>query len=348
MKTSIRGPAQTEGGAIAAPKPATFIHPDMGGERRWLAVVAIMTSIELACWAVNWALGRAPAPSLLTYVPLAFVGLAAAMVLRMALRRRSSQATRSSLVIGTLLVGVGASVFLPLKYAIPRVVPFWLDRPLASAERSLFGADPWLLLDRAFGWAAAPVDRLYGLWLPVQLLVLFTVMLEPPSRQKSRALMAYSLAWVLLGVAAATVLSSAGPIFYDRLLDDRAFASLHEMLRNRGAWMVLAESDGMWRSFATGHPSLVAGISAVPSMHVAISFWIALAARAMSPRLTPLALLYAVAIWVGSVQLGWHYVSDGAAGALGMVAIWALAGLLERRLNPDPAPTAASRPVLSP
>jgi hypothetical protein len=42
----------------------------------------------------------------------------------------------------------------------------------------------------------------------------------------------------------------------------------------------------------------------MPSLHVAISFWIWLAARSLAPRLVPFALGYAVFIWIASVQLG--------------------------------------------
>jgi hypothetical protein len=199
-----------------------------------------------------------------------------------------------------------------------------LDVPLATVERNLFAADPWLLLDQLVGWAVVPIDRLYGLWLPTQLFVLFNVMLEPPSTMKSRALIAYSLAWFLLGAVAAVFLSSAGPLFYDTVFGGSTFASLHDMLRNRGAWVVIAESDRMRQSLVSGRPGFVAGISAVPSVHVAISLWMFLTARAMAPRLAPLAAIYFAFIWLGSVQLGWHYVSDGLVGAVGMLAIWAL------------------------
>jgi len=158
----------------------------------------------------------------------------------------------------------------------------------------------------------------------VQLLVLFAVILEPPSLPKSRALIAYSLAWLLLGVGAATLFSSAGPLFYDRLFGGGQFAALRETLAARDAWVALAESDRMWTAVGSGRPSLVAGISAFPSMHVAISVWIYLAARGLAPRLAPFALAYAIFIWIGSVQLGWHYAADGLAGAAGMIAVWAL------------------------
>ena len=309
----------------------------VGEDRRWLAVMATVLLAEFAWWAICWSAGLAPMPLLITYLILAFSALAAAYAMRVALRPRSARANWSSLIAGAALVGIGASLFLPLKYAIPKEVAFWLDPPLASAERALFGADPWLLLDRPIGWLTIPVDRIYGLWLPVQSLVLFTVMLEPPSRAKSRALIAYGLAWFALGVAAATIFSSAGPIFYDRLFGGSEFASLRETLRARGAWVVLAESDTMWAALVSGQPGFVAGISAFPSLHVAISLWFFLTARTMAPRAAPFALCYCMFIWIASVQLGWHYASDGLAGAAGMLAIWFVAEFVERSLTRPPA-----------
>lgn len=293
--------------------------------------MAALTLAELGWWAIGWSVGIAPAPLLATYLALAIAGLAAAMAIRLAVRPGADRAKWPAIFAGTALVGAGASLFLPLKYAIPGQIPFWLDVPLASAERALLNADPWLLLDHSLGWALVPVDRLYGLWLPVQTLVLFSVMLAPASRTKSRALIAYSLAWFFLGVAAATIFSSAGPIFYDRLFGGTEFAPLREMLQARGAWVVFAESDAMYAALANARPGLVAGISAFPSLHVAISLWMYLAARTLAPRLAPLALVYAVFMWLASVQLGWHYVSDGLAGAAGMLAIWVVAGKVEAR-----------------
>ena len=296
----------------------------LGGDASWLGVMAAVTALEIGWWTVTWSIGIAPAPYLLTYVALAFAGLTGALTVRLATQPNAASPNWSSVIPATFLVGVGASFFLPLKYAIPKLLPFWLDRPLADAERALFTADPWLLLDRALGWAAVPIDRIYALWLPTQALVLFLIMLRPASSAKSRLLIAYVLAWFVLGVVAAIVFSSAGPIFYDRLFGGTSFAPLRASLQGHGAWMVLAESDQMWASLASGRPTIVAGISAVPSIHVAISVWMYLAARQLAPRAAPYALFYAAFIWVGSVQLGWHYVTDGLAGALGMLGIWAL------------------------
>jgi hypothetical protein len=293
-----------------------------GSDRRWLAVFAALTIIELDWWGLAWRAGIAPAPLVGTYLLLGFGGLAAALSLRLALCLRSPDAPWTAVIAGTLLVAVSASVFLPLKYAIPSESPFWLDQPLASVERTFFGSDPWLILDRVLGWVTKPMDWLYGCWLPTQLLVMFSVMLGPPSRQKDEALIAYSLAWFLLGVVGAVLLSSAGPLFYDRAFGGTEFAPLADSLRTRGAWVAIAESDRMWASTSMARPGLVAGISAMPSIHVAISLWMVLTARTMAPRLAWPAAVYFILIWVGSVQLGWHYASDGLVGALGVCGVW--------------------------
>jgi hypothetical protein len=300
-------------------------------------IMAAVATLETFWWSAAWSAGLAPRPFLFTYVLLMFAGAAVTLALRQLIRPDRQRAATPAIVGPIMLVAIGASLFLPLKLAIPGQVPFWLDAPLAGFERTLFGDDPWLLLDRLLGWATVPIDRIYGLWLPVQAIVLFAIMLEPPSQSKSRALIAYSLAWFLLGIVAATMFSSAGPLFYDRLLGGGSFAPLHATLESRNAWMALAESDQMWAAAGGGSPGLVAGISALPSMHVAISVWMYLAARRLAPRAAPLALAYAVFIWIASVQLGWHYVADGLAGAAGMIAVWALAGPVEHLLSRVPA-----------
>ena len=317
-----------------------------GEERAWLLVMAAIALVELIWWAIAWGLGIAPLIRLPIYFVIAFAALGAAAVLRMAMGHRPSAAPLPAVVAGTVLIAVGAAAFLPLKYAIPHEIPFWLDRPAAFAERSLFGTDPWLLLDRLFGWWAVPLDWLYAAWLPTQLLMLFLLMLAAPSRVKSRALIAYALIWFVLGAIGAVLLSSAGPIFYDRLYGGNLFAGLRQTLDARGAWLVTAESDAMWASLVGAKPGMVAGISAFPSIHVAISFWLVLAARSLAPRFTPLAIVYFLLILIGSVQLGWHYASDGLVAVVGAVGLWRLAGQVADKQKADPFGPASLHPVV--
>jgi PAP2 superfamily len=308
---------------------SSFRASSIAGDHRWLFLISVVTIIEFGCWAVSWCAGHAPVPWLFTYLLLAFACLGSSLAARSLLCAGSAQASWPSLFTGTALIAIGASLFLPLKFAIPKERSFWLDTPLAAAERSLFGTDPWRILDHYLGWATVPLDRLYGLWLPVQLLCLFAVLLRPPSRAKSRALIAYSLGWFLLGVVAAALFASAGPIFYDRLMGGHQFAALGETLRSRGATLAIVESDTMWRALASNKPGLVAGISAFPSIHVAISLWIFLSARTLARPLAKLAIAYFLLVAIASVQLGWHYVSDGVGGAIGMLGLWGAAKIID-------------------
>lgn len=319
--------------ATSSATSRTVLGAHIGNECNWLIIMAGLTAIEFAWWALEWHIGRAPVPLIATYLLIAFGGLAAAVVLRIVLRKTPSDAPWMAIAAGTILVAIGASLFLPLKYAIPSELPFWLDPPLAAAERTIFRLDPWLILDRLFGRATRPLDLIYGLWMPVQLLAMFLVMLTRPSPTKSRALIAYSLAWFLLGTVAALLLSSTGPLFYDREFGGDTFKGLNQTLQKRGALIALNESNRMWQSRISSNPDLVAGISAMPSLHVAISLWMFLTVRAIVPRAAIAAFIYVVVVWVGSVQLGWHYASDGLVGALGMIGLWKLSLIPERLLR---------------
>jgi len=290
--------------------------------------VAALTAVELVIWLCAWLAGRAPVPLTATYIAMSLVALGIALGLRPLWRWGEPRASWTVILLGTFFVGVSSSLFMALKFAIPSLVPFWLDRPLSAAEAGLFGIEPFRLLNSLFGRAALLIDRVYSFWLPVQLVVMFSLIIAPPSRAKARALTACSAAWFLLGVVAATLLSSVGPIFFDRVYGGNRFAPLHRILESRGADMVLSTSDAMWSAQLSGHPGLISGISAAPSMHIAISFWILLVARDLSPRAVPLAAAYFAFIWIASVQLGWHYISDGLIGVAGMAALWWLAGRL--------------------
>jgi len=313
-------------------------------ERGWLIPVAVLASIELAIWLAGWSAGAVPLPMTTTYIAVAAAALAIALGLRPLWRHGEPRATWPVMILGIVLVGLSASLFMALKFAIPSLVPFWLDAPLAAGEAGLFGTDPYQLLNTVFGRVTLVVDRAYAFWLPVQLVVLFSVLSASPSQAKSRALTAYAAAWLLIGIVTAALMSSAGPIFFDREFGVARFAPLHQMLGSHGASMVLSTSDAMWSAYTSGQYRLVAGISAAPSMHVAISMWIFLIARQLAPRAVPLAAAYLAFIWIASVQLGWHYVTDGLVGIAGMMAVWWLTGRTVSRLHPHSRPGSAPAP----
>ena len=99
----------------------------------------------------------------------------------------------------------------------------------------------------------------------------------------------------------------------------------------------LIMTSGMNYLLATeGQDAIGGGISAMPSLHVAIAVLTALCVRDRFPGLQWLPWIYAVIIYIGSIHLGWHYASDGIVSAVGMVAIWKAAGWYLDRLQRSP------------
>jgi membrane-associated phospholipid phosphatase len=74
------------------------------------------------------------------------------------------------------------------------------------------------------------------------------------------------------------------------------------------------------------------GISAMPSMHVAMATLFAIAGFRRSRLLGGIFTVYALTIWVASVHLGWHYALDGVVGAAMMGALWSLSKPIARIL----------------
>ena len=140
-----------------------------------------------------------------------------------------------------------------------------------------------------------------------------------------------------MGGLLAIAFASVGPRFAHDLLGNDHFVPLMARL-----------SDDLYSAQAThyllaaqGTPAIGGGISAMPSLHVAIAVMIALCLRDRQTQWQWLAWAYAAIIYVGSIHLGWHYASDGIVSAAGMVAIWKAAGWYVEWLR-RPHPVAAA------
>lgn len=118
------------------------------------------------------------------------------------------------------------------------------------------------------------------------------------------------------------VLPSAGPVFYAQLGLGDQFAAMPVQ-----PWVASAR-DYLWADYLAGGGKPGGGISAMPSVHVAMVLWVALVVRAYFPRLQSLAWIYFAAILVGSVHLGWHYAVDGIVSIAIALIAWAVAPIL--------------------
>lgn len=300
----------------------------MGREKSWLYPAFAIAMIALLCAAaVKIATGHPGQPSQMTSLKVLLVVVVLAATVRFLFylfrmgrigEGRPIDRIRQDFVpaaleflpipMGVAVLGAFFYSVTFLKSMIPSLVPFWADAALAVTDRALF------IDQQALALLLAPIlpalGLFYGLWHVAHLGGLLWV-LHWRDERRGRHIISFMLTWSI-GMAAAYVFSSMGPIFTGRF--DPAIAP--ESVRRTAAFL--------WNNYQSGSAAIGGGISAFPSMHVAIAAWLAIVLR---DRGWPgLGVAYLVAIFVCSIILGWHYAVDGVAG----VAIALLADRMAR------------------
>jgi hypothetical protein len=243
----------------------------------------------------------------------------------------------------TVVLSTGAVVVLLRTYAswkplITSVVPFRWDAVFMRLDQQLhFGLHPWALLQPVLGHAAVtlPMDLLYALWHPVNCAVVIWLAWSGRNFLRARFLLAYALAWILLGTLAATALSSAGPCYYALVVPGAdpyqpLLAYLHGLHTTHGVIAVTIQQN-LWDYYSGGSGLPVNGISAMPSVHVAVAVLFALVGWKVGRAAGIAFTAYAAVILVGSVHLGWHYAVDGYASAAAAVVLWIASCAITRK-----------------
>lgn len=231
------------------------------------------------------------------------------------------------------------SLFTSLKSLIPLVQPFSWDQTFMEWDRVLHGGlDPWSLLQPILGHPVVTyvVSFFYQAWVFVMYGVLLwqTFTLKAP-RVRMQFLLTFLVLWILLGTLLATLLSSAGPCYYGRLVDGAdPFAALMARLRDVAtAYRIpaLTVQENLWESYVNRGLGQGAGISAMPSMHVATAVLFALVGWRQNRRVGALLWAFAGVIMVGSVHLGWHYAVDGYVSIVLTLVMWRAVGAVLAR-----------------
>jgi hypothetical protein len=212
------------------------------------------------------------------------------------------------------LAGLNMIAFMWVKPLLNYLVPFWADPYLAAVDRQIFGADPWHFL--AWLNVKALVYFYHRGWFALMIFVLLKVLMSPPSPQKSAVLLTYFLLWSIFGPLVHSLLPAAGPVFYARLGYGDAFSGLVMEPETRRL------ADYLWRIYSDQTFGAGAGISAMPSLHIATTGWMVIATRQFAPRWTLPMSAAGTLIFLLSVSLGWHYAVDGIFGLVGAYAIW--------------------------
>jgi len=239
---------------------------------------------------------------------------------------REKRNRNAAAAAGMMLAGIDMLFFMWIKPEVTAVSPFWADRLFADMDRAIFGRDPWLFfqgIDLTFhAWA---YSFFWAVAIAATLLWLFS---RPSSKARSASLLNYFALWSIFGPIGQYFGSAAGPIFYQKIgLGDR-FAELANNIPD----VTNIVSGYLWDMHVNQVAAVGAGISAMPSLHIATAMWIYLAFRAHRSRFAPLTAIFALYMFALSVALGWHYAVDGVIGALGAVVFhWASDRYLEHR-----------------
>lgn len=238
-----------------------------------------------------------------------------------------------------LLFPFFGSAFSYFRVYIPSLQPFDWDPALARWDSWLHGGvAPWEWLQPLIGhpYLTSLINGFYHLWFVVMFGVVLWQMgsLKRP-RVRMQFFLTFVLLWALLGNVAATLLSSAGPVYFGRVtgLPD-PFAPLMAYLHAADEVMpvlALNVQDMLWTSYTENGLAIIGGMTAMPSMHMATCMSFALVGFATDRRLGWLLAAFAVIVQIGSVHLGWHYAIDGYAAAIGTWLIWLAVGWCLRR-----------------
>ena len=185
-----------------------------------------------------------------------------------------------------------------LKSMITVVVPFWADDLFAATDRALFIDAQSIAM--SLQPALRAIGLFYGLWHAAHLGGILWV-LHWRDGSKARHILSFMLTWSI-GMAFAYLFSSMGPLFtgaYDPSVAPDT---------------VRLAAEFLWANYQAKGALIGGGISAFPSMHVAIAAWLAIVLRDRGwPKI---GIAYFFGVFACSVILGWHYAIDGAAGAV--------------------------------
>ncbi|MZR11940.1 hypothetical protein GQE99_02780 [Maritimibacter sp. DP07] len=223
-------------------------------------------------------------------------------------------------LVPTLYVTASAVVlqvgFIFAKCTIPQLVPFYADEALIQLDQAiLFGNHAWELSHRITPEALAA--WFHTLYLPVWMFAalafpILVVATDPDIRRARRFTWIFFGSWLVIGNILATLGSSVGPIYIDRMTGGDTFAELHAALMSKD-WLtspIGQVQDRLWRVSSSTDVIEISAISAFPSMHVAVATVVALYLQERSRILAVMGWsFFAMIVWI-SIYSGYHYIWD--------------------------------------
>jgi hypothetical protein len=248
-----------------------------------------------------------------------------------------SPTTLVRVTVVVLVFPVSHRAYSIYKSAIPLVRPFKYDSQWTEIDRWVhFGRLPYHLLPSVLTTPTALhwFEVFYLSWHAVVGCMVLWVTMQSDSQLRRRFYFVFLAILVLLGNVAALAGSSAGPCYYALVTGQSdAYAGLMHQLAQAGGSIpyTLAIQWQLWYHYRLATVGVGTGISAMPSVHVAMPVLFALGAYQKDAALGIALTFFGVGIFVGSIALGWHYAIDGYASIVGVSLLWWMSGRITVR-----------------
>lgn len=238
-----------------------------------------------------------------------------------------------------MLLNICLANYTYLKQIIPDIHAFRFDELFYQWDLFLHGGvSPWVLTHELFSspyWTMF-FNFAYNLWfLLIWGSFLYFMWYCKNECNRQSYLLSFFMTWFFIGGILAVAMSSAGPCFMHLLYPDKTmYLPLMERLSNQVDTFWLLQIYGgetsqlqeyLWQSYSSRSTDIGAGISAMPSMHVASSVLLALGAYQINKKVGILLWCFAIIIMIASVHLAWHYAVDGYVALVVTVVIWKVA-----------------------
>lgn len=209
------------------------------------------------------------------------------------------------------------------------------DATFIALDRMLLGGtDGWMLTHRLLPGPEITwwIDFIYlPLFLPMVVGYAACAGLRGKPQLRYTYMTSFLAGFVLVGMIAADVLDSAGPIF-DGIVygDGTTFGPLQALLLGHSdpdaPLFSIKAQDHLLMVYQEGIVRFGSGISAMPSVHLVMAGLWGLAAWHLGRVAGVVLTAYVLLIWIGSVHLGWHYMTDGLVALLMTTVIWRIMG----------------------
>ncbi len=242
------------------------------------------------------------------------------------------------IVLGVILL---KGSFTSVKNMLTDITTFHWDIDFAAMDRWLAGGvDPWKRLQPILGHEIITRGIQYAYAAGWMFMVCGVPAFIAASRRfahlRIRLFLTYIFSWVVLGNILAGVFMSAGPVFYGHVTGDFArFAPQMDYLSFTSGMMHSSYDyqQTLWQIHLLDRVELGTGISAFPSLHLAMCTLFFLTGLAVHRIAAVVSGLFLLIILAGSVHLAWHYAVDGLFSIAVVTAFWFTVARVQRLMT---------------